>query len=409
MRRIAALVGWLAFHVGTAHAQAVTLDGALTRASDSPLVRGDAAALDERTRGDGAITDMTEPRRVVARPGLRTLREDDRGFEGQLQVGGAWNLGDLAGARRGAARAERDALAASVDHATLLARLEAARAWFTLGRAERQLETLDALDALAAELMTHTERAIERGVTTHADRAEASAFQAELALARLASDEARIDAQVELGAALGLAMVEELRPEGGLPPFTLPDPAELEARLARAARVPGVIALELAARAQRTSEAELAAEAAPRVEFDALAYRESPDGLLLFGQIGFEIPLGDRAARARSIARAEAARLDAGAEAARAAWVRLSHRVAHELEHATARAATLRDTLLPSLEALVTARRRQLEVGETTVFVVLDAARRLAEARRELVDAENDLDWARVRAWLLLATLEPAE
>jgi hypothetical protein len=124
--------------------------------------------------------------------------------------------------------------------------------------------------------------------------------------------------------------------------------------------------------------------------------------------VGVALPLADLAARERAIAREEAALRQSEAEEAALAWRREAHRVAHEVEHTREVVRSYRDELVPALETLLAAREQQLAAGATTTLLVLEATRRLVEARASLTRAETEAAWAATRAWLLLAVQQSA-
>lgn len=390
-------------------AQSVTFDEAIGLSDSTPAVRAEQRALEARRAGDAAISDVTEPSRLYAMPGMRVLSESERGFEGQLQLGHSWNLAGLADAQRRTARSERSAREARARAVALSQRLAAARRWLSLREAEAHLRTTAETLALAERLFERTSRAADAGLATRADVAEAQAFVSETRAALLAVRGEIVDAQAELGAAMGLANVETLVTAGPLPAPPVPSAADIERELADVDRMPAVLAARLAVVATRAREVEVAAMRGPRLDADFMVYRESPAGLMLFGQVGVALPIVDLAARERALVR-EQAELQAGeAEEAALAWRREAHRVAHEVEHSAAVVESFQTELVPALEALVTARERQLTAGESTVFVALAASRRLVEARAALVRAQTERAWAATRAWLLLAVRRGAD
>ncbi len=392
----------------TARAQAVSFDEAIGLADRTPSVRAEERALEERRAGDGRISDITEASRIFAMPGVRALSEEDRGFEGQVQLGHSWNLAGLADAQRRTARQEREAREARARAVALSQRLLAARAWMSLREAEAHLGTAREALTIAERVLERTERAEAGGVGTHADIAEARAYLSEARAAVLAVQGEIVDAQITLGAALGTGDVETLSTAGEIPAPPIPTPAEIERVLGDVTDVPEVVAARLRVLASEAREAEVAAARGPRLDADVMVYRESPGGLLIFGQLGFNLPLADLAARERSVVREETALREGEAEEATLAWQREAHRVAHEVEHSAAVAESYRAELVPSLEALLAARERQLTVGETTVLVLLDSTRRLVAARAALTRAQTEHAWAATRVWLLLSVREAA-
>lgn len=387
-----------------ARAQAVTFDEAIGLSAGTPLVRAEERALSERSEGDARISDTTEASRLYAMPGVRALAEEDVGFEGQIQLGHSWNLAGLADAQRRTASQEREAREARSRAVALAQRLLAARAWMSMREAEAHLGTAREALEIAERVLERTTRAQTAGVATLADVAEARAFVSEARAAVLAVQGEIVDTQVGFGAALGRADVETLGTAGEIPSPSVPSATEIERTLADVTRIPEVEAARLSALASRARDAELAAVRGPRLDADLMVYRESPGGLMIFGQVGVALPLADLAARERSVAREEAVLREEQAAEQVLAWQREAHRVAHEVEHTAAVAESFRTELVPALEALLAARERQLAVGETTVLPVLDATRRLIEARAALTRAQTERAWAATRAWLLLAT-----
>lgn len=385
-------------------AQRVSFDEAIGLSASAPRVHGEERALEEREAGDARISDITEASRIVAMPGVRVLTEDDRGFEGQLQLGHSWNLAGLSDAQRRTARHERGAREARARALALEQRLAAARAWMTLHEAETRLLAAREAVAVAERVLDRTQRARAAGVTTAADEAEARAFVAEAHTVELAVYEEIVEGQVTLGAALGRGDVETLGTLGALPEPAVPDAAEIEQRLADVTHVAEVQAAQLSALAGRARAIEVAAARGPRLDADVMLYREAPAGMMIFGQIGLSLPLVDLAARERSMAQEEAALREAQAEETALAWRREAHRVAHDVEHSQRVLARHRDELVPALVALLEVRERQLAVGETTTLWVLEATRRLVSGRAALARAQTLAAWAATRAWLLLAT-----
>jgi cobalt-zinc-cadmium efflux system outer membrane protein len=403
-RIVGLTVAW--FFASHASAQSISFDEAIGFSESAPRVAGEARALEQRQAGDARISDTTEASRVYLMPGLRALSEEDRGFEGQLQIGHSWNIAGLADSQRRSARMERDARAAEGRFRALAQRLIAARAWLSLREQEEHLRAVEETVALATRVLERTERAVRGGVATQADVAEARAYLAEANAARLMAEGAIVDAQVELGDAMGRADVETLSTTGALPRPSLPTPEEIETTLRDAEGAPPVVAARLRALANDARDAELSSARGARIDADLMAYRESPGGLLLFAQLGVQFPLADLAARDRSVLREETTLLEAQADQAVLDWQRQSHTVAHEVEHTRGVATLLEGELVPSFVTLVEARERQLAAGETTVLIVLDATRRLVDARVALARANTERTWAEMRAWLLLSLPE---
>lgn len=388
---------------------AISFDAAIGLAEEAPELQALDDALEARRSGDGRISDVTELSRAYVVPGVRVLDEQDRGLEGQVQLGHSWNLAGLADARRRSAGEERDALSARTRAAALSRRLEAAYAWIVLYRAEQALALAEDAGRVASELAERTAGAAARGVLTEADHAEADAFEAEAEALALAAEGERVGARVALARAMGTSAPAELTTSGALPEPPLPEPESIASRLSDVDRLPRVVAARLAAAAIRARDAEVSAQVGLRLDADLIVYRESPAGLMIFPQIGLQIPMADLAARDRSVIAEQGTIAEGTTEATRADAMREAFEVAHEVEHARATVSLLETRFVPALERLAALRARQLAVGETTVLITLDAQRRLLRARSELVLGEAARAWAEVHAWLLLAALESGD
>ncbi len=393
-------------HTRRAYAQAVSFDDVIALANRTPRVRATRAALSARVAGDAHIGDLTSPTRIYLMPGIRAFSDESRGFEGQIQIGQTFNLAGLAGARRSAAREERHAIMAEVRTTTLTEQLGAAQAWLILHAfeqrmhlAQRELQNIDSIEQAMA-------RALEVGIATRADVAEAQAFRAEVRLRALSLEGKRFDARVALASAMGRSPSSDLVTEGDAPSPDLPEATALEAALAQVDRVPEVVRRRLLVSASSARRAEASASFGPQLHADAIAYRESPSGLLLFGQLGFDIPFEDLGARTRAVLDEEEMRLQGDHDEAVLLARRDAAAIAHEVEHARETERQLRNDLVPTLEALVESRESMLSSGEGTVFWLLDARRRALEARGLLVEVAATRAWAEVRARVLLTAIE---
>ncbi|AKF08501.1 hypothetical protein [Sandaracinus amylolyticus] len=390
-------------------AQAISFDEALALGEDAPDVRGAERALASRARRDRDISDVTSATELQLVPGVRVLREQDRGFEGSIGVVQGWSLAGLGGARRRAAEDERAVIAAERRAIALERRIGAARAWIELSVLERQLALAIAERDIARELEERARRAADVGVITAPDASEVSAFHGETQLAAHAAEGARLAGALALADAMAVRAEETMHTTGGAPSPELPGHDELEARLSDVEGLPRVEMARLAAIAARAREAERAALAGPTMQTGLQVYREAPDGLMIFGQLSFGIPLVDLGARDRSLALEEAERADAALEAHELEARRRAVEIAHEVDHTRRAEQTLREVVVPALEALVSSREAQMRAGETTTMLLLDARRRSLAARSRLVQVEGARRWAEVRAWLMLASRARAE
>lgn len=387
-------------------AQPVAFDEAIALSERTPRVGATSRALEARRAGDADIAGTAQGITIQATPGVRVLSDQDRGFEGQLSITQSWNLGDLTGARRRAASAEREVLDAERRALALNARLEAAKRWIDLWQVTALERVLRDEQRLASSTTDVTGRAVSAGARTRVDEAEARAYAAEVALRAIALEGTRHEASVALAVAMGRRPTARLAPRGDLPEPALPeDPSR---RLADVERMPSVAIERLSAAASRAHEVEAAAQYAPQLSLGAQVQRESPSGVIAQGVVALSLPTFDTGQRARSVALAEAERREGEGDQARLdAQGELSLAI-HDVEHQRREEATTNDSLVPALTTLVEQREAALRAGEGTVFELLDARRRSLAARARSIEARAARAWAEVRLWVLLAELERA-
>src|SRR5690606_12128085 len=210
-----------------ASAQAITFDEAISLSTRIPRVEGTERALEARRSGDADIGGTSQGLSIEATPGARILSEQDSGFEGSLSITHSWNLGDLTGARRRAARAEREVLDAERRALALLARLEAARRWIDLWRLEQLAGLLREEQALAGARAEATARAVGAGAQTSGDAAEVEAHVAAVELRAIALEGEQHEASIGLSVAMGRSPSATLRPDGSPPEPALPNDVDL--------------------------------------------------------------------------------------------------------------------------------------------------------------------------------------
>src|SRR5690606_39064582 len=106
---------------------------------------------------------------------------EQSGFELQTTITQGWNLEGHGKARRAAATAETEVLAADARAQALERRFGAANAWIRLKGAEQRLGLARSELELAELLVATLELGLESGVVTRLDLAEAQASAAEAA------------------------------------------------------------------------------------------------------------------------------------------------------------------------------------------------------------------------------------
>jgi len=383
----------------------VTFERALEDAASSPEVRSFERARQVRSRADGAISDVTGWTQIWLQPGWRALDERDQGYASQYYFTHAWTLADLAGAQRRAAATERESLDASARQAALRHRLTAASAWVALFTHERLLVELAQQLADAQASSATMERAATSGVRTRADVAEAQAFAAEIEISLLAAEASATEARHVLAEAMGVAPDPGLATAGEPPAPELPSLEALRQGYADVDALPEIEARRLSALAMHLHADEVAAQFAPQLQLGIQLQNEAPSGFSAFGIAALTFGLADLGARSRAAALGEAEREEASIDTERVAAHRELEHAVHEVEHSRQEAEAVTLRLVPSLEALVAARDAALRAGAGTVFELVIARRRLAEARARSILAAGARTAAEIHAWLLLQAI----
>lgn len=106
--------------------------------------------------------------------------------------------------------------------------------------------------------------------------------------------------------------------------------------------------------------------------------------------------------------REQAALLEGEFEQARLGAAAELKNAAHELKHARDGLRLVEQQWLVAAQETVRRVERALQVGEATVYELLEARRRLVGVESLRVRARAEQAWAEVRLWLLLAELEQA-
>ncbi|MBX3273169.1 MAG: TolC family protein [Sandaracinaceae bacterium] len=383
----------------------VTFEQALALSDASPAAEAPRRELATREPLDDGIGGTAQATNVTLMPGLGLGADQAAGLDAQAAVTQSWNLADLGGVRRRAAREERQALGARARADALRVRLEAARRWIDLATFQEVAATLEAQREVLAARLERTERARAAGVASALDVAAARAALAELEQRRLDVEGDRVGAANQLAVAMGRPPERGLRAEGPLPSPALPRRAAIEARLARFEALPEVVASRLASLAARAREAEASAAYAPVLAVGAQLERSVADTWVVYGIASLTFNAFGEERRAVSRSAAEADRAEVELDAARVRARAEVEDALHDLEHGWRRLRGLEAELLPALDALVASSERALAAGEETVFAVHDARRRQLDVLEVAARARGALSWARVRLWLMLAEL----
>ncbi len=392
--------------VVVAQSGAVTFDEALSLGEASPAVearRRELAAREARSDGMGGTAQATT---LTFMPGAVLNPDLVQGFDAQVSLTQGWNLAGLGGARRRAAREEREVISAEIRARALRARLEAARRWIELSTRQAVEELLGAQGILARERLDHAERALAGGVGRAMDVADARAEAVDLDRRRLDVEGERVWAANQLAVAMGRPSSEGLRADGPLPAPGLPDEGTIRSRLEDIDALPELAVRRLAASAARAREEEAHAQYAPILTLGGQLERGSLGSWTAYGIASFSMNAFGQDGRSVAVAHAAAAREDAELDVARVRARADLEDALHEVEHSRRQLTNIIEELLPALNDLLQRRERALAAGEATIFVLLDARHRSLVAEEARVRAEGAKAWAEVRLWLLLSELE---
>lgn len=392
--------------ISVADANEIHFDEAIKAAGTSPKVKAVNADLHARKKGDRSIPGNRGSLELSVAPGRRLSPESETGTEFAVGITQGWNLTDLSGHSRKAAKAERAVLTAEVRAQALASRIEAAHRWIALHEAQAVLALVEAEVVVIGKLDAANQRARAAGLVTSVAEAEAKTAHAEAKRLQLTADGARVHAALSLSVALGHAPDTELRATGDLPAPELPTSSEIFKLVKKVDHLPEVAMRRLQSVAAQARAAEQQASRGTGLRVGLELEREASGSSVLFATFGLSFAGADKGQRARSLSNAESLRrLQEAEEVLNALRSELADAV-HELKHSEETWTLIHTELQPAAEALLTQRQRQLELGEGTILEVLRARARLLEARRYAAIADAERRWAQVHLWLLLAEIE---
>lgn len=386
---------------------AIGFDEALGHGVRTPELVGIEDAVEVKRSLDRGIPRLVYGPQVTLMPGVRVVPEGNRGFELQATATQSWSLDGYGPKRRAAAKAETEALEAEGRALALERRLAAAHAWIRLHAAEQELALAEQELALARARVERLEAGQEAGVSTRVHVAEARSDATELRALVTELQGLVHDLGLVLARETGARDERPLRTRGDHPDPVLPDDDALRRRFAAVDRLPAVAVERLRARALRAVAVEDQASRGHQISTGLSVQREATSDLMIFGVVGVSLA-GDRGQRQRAQA-AAAARHAEGRSDERALELRaVLSTVLHDLHHARERLVILRDQVLPTFEELEVAQSTAVDLGEGTEPELLMARRRRVAVARRVVEAEAELVWARVQAWLYLEAFEAA-
>jgi cobalt-zinc-cadmium efflux system outer membrane protein len=386
-------------------AVAIDFDEALGLVDLHPRAQGAAGAVDEKKALDAQISRFVHNPQLTVQPGYRLAPRDSRQPEFVVELLQPWNLGGYADARRETVHLEEAVAEAGARATRLSLRLAVAESWIVTWAAERALEDAERQGTIAAELARLVARAADLGAATKADAADADAYAAEVALARLDAEGELFVRGVALARALGGSDPRPRRTKGTLPTPPVPARDHLDQMLAVVARAPEIVRLEMSARAERARAVEERAARGTSAAVGGLLQRDAPGGLVLSASLRLSPAIFDAGERERASSAASARRMEGDAATARVDASASLVESFHEVEHAQESLQHARERFLPAARSAADLRRRLYEAGRGTLPEVLFAERQALSASARARQAEAGLAWARVKLWLLVAPL----
>lgn len=360
----------------------IDFEAALAAAETRPEVQAVEARRRVRSELDRGLGALTNDPYVQVQPGYRFAPvEANQGFDGMVTVQQQFNLEGWGNVRRAAAATERTALGHRVLAARRSARREAARAWLQTWALARELELRRRMLEDAQTLQAKTERALELGMSSRVEQAQARAHLARARLEVLDAEGRWFESGLGLAAACGRAE-GPLFAEGPLPRLAPPQSEVLEVD-----EDPELLVARAEARAASQRMEEAAAQEGWQILTGLNLMHEPTEQIVPSATLGLTLPVSGRNRRETAERAADRAAAEREVSAAAMAMRRLRIRALHEVEHTQSVSHQYQQHLLPARREEVDALARELELGGTSFRRVLDARTRLLEAEVDAVSA----------------------
>lgn len=384
--------------LATGQTRPLTLENALHRAEEvapavnvaqAQLSAGEAEAKEANAflwNNPNLSADLI--RRRIPQPGL----SDARVSEWAVGLSQTFETGGQSEYRRAAASANREALAYAVPDAKRRLRAEVQQRFFKVLALQQRAAVERDGQAIAEEAAALAAKRVTAGEDSRLDgnlaRIEAERARNQAGAAR----EALTTARAELAALLQLPLTALPEVAGDLTPAT-PSPAS-EAMLDRVAYRPDILTLQRRAEAARQRADLERAARSPDLTVGITNGRDGPYDLReSFSMLSISIPLPIFKRNDAAIGRAISERTQAEIEH-RAALASARAELASLLERQVTleeRVRRLRSEVLPALEENLQLSRRARQAGEIAVPQLLLVSRQSIEARRELLEAQQEL------------------
>jgi cobalt-zinc-cadmium efflux system outer membrane protein len=306
--------------------------------------------------------------------------------EATFSIARVVELGDKRDYRSAAAEASSSLLEIERAAAELDVLAEVTRRFIHVASDQEQLRATERATELARETVRTSETRVAAARAPELELRRARVTLARAEIEQEHAEHALLSSRRSLAAMWGDREAGFGRIETDL--YSLPAAESFEALAARLARNPDFLRFASTARL-RDAEIRLA-ESRARSDLELSAgvrrLQASDDYALVFG---IAMPLGHAARAQSSVAEAQALRalndVDSEAHAIRVDAQLFA--IYQELRHALAEAATLRASVLPEMEAALTATREAFEQGRYSYLEWVDAQRELIDVERALIEA----------------------
>ena len=373
-----------------AHAQDLSFNDALARASDGPRIEAGRASVRAAELAIGPAGQLPDPELVLGLENVPLSGVDryrlDRDEMTMQRIGVMQEMPSGLGPRRSMAEAEAGRAGAGLAIAELEARLGAAQAWINLYYVERRGEALRTLAEEASAVAAAARGRLAAGAGT-VDETIAVEIEAARMADRLAELEAaRIRARSELRRWIGDAADQEL--DAAAPAFAI-DPAQMRERLRRH---PALGAYRAEIDAAEAGLAMARAERRPDWSWELSYGRRDPSfGDMASIEVRVGLPLFQPwrqgplvAARRADVARAEADRTAAEREYAAALDAQLA-----EYSALSANLERARSLRLPLATQRANAAAGAFAAGRANAVQLIDARHARLEAELETIELEE--------------------
>lgn len=385
--------------------EAVTFDQALALAADTIEVRTLRRELEIRVAQDARVGSGAGPVQLTVMPGLTLGSKTPTTFELQSSLTQDWSLAGLGQRQKASVRAEHEQLRAQARARALRSRLHAAKHWVDLHTHEATTQLIQQQLVAEKQRAIHVEHAVQAGVFALDRLDDQQVVVAELEQSQREADSRRIEAAKRLAVAMGRSPSRLLRTQGSLPRPELPPSSRLVEIRRHLDKLPQVLVQQLNVDTIRANELERHASESLFGQLGAQVERAGPKSWTVFGIAGVSLPGFGQRARAGSRGRAQIAKAQGAVDAARIELSLEVELLLHEVDHSREALVHLEQVLLPRLKSADNRSRALVDAGEVPGYYGYQAQRRYFAAQTQRLQLRGQALWAKLRLWLLLASL----